>query len=302
MLTLVNWMKEQGRAMWVRLAQLMEQRRAELKGETDILTVKKAGDVSMNKCVDVGDERLDLMVNESMDKVFMDKGNHAMAWSGLEKYSGEIGVGNLMEQDDARDENQEIEERKDHEEGSAENNGEGQNVEGEANSKTGKQVREVFIVDQIRRKRTEVEQHGGEKSSLGQNGEEGVESGGPDAKKRRVGGDKKLKKKQARKAKAKGRKRQVHQKRAEQLRNYFFSTQSKIQESLQFHPFNGDCITEKPTVVAIEELKREVFVVRETTAEINKKLQTSLLNQVPFMILSHLYPQVQVQTLRRGVI
>jgi len=94
----------------------------------------------------------------------------------------------------------------------------------------------------------------------------------PDAKKRKViVGDKKLLKKQAKKAK--GEKRRVRQRRAKQLRSNFLSTQGNL------HALQSGRITEQETAAAIKELKGEVLVIGETTTEINRKLQTSLLNQ-----------------------
>merc|ERR1719239_452066 len=99
-----------------------------------------------------------------------------------------------------------------------------------------------------------------------------VEGGESESKKRKVMTvDKKLVKKQAKKVK--GEKRRVRRRRAKQLRNNFLSIQPSL-SALQ----NG-CFTEEQTGVVIKELKSEVLVIGQTTKEIDRKLQISLLNQ-----------------------
>merc|ERR1719341_3077691 len=99
-----------------------------------------------------------------------------------------------------------------------------------------------------------------------------VEAGESESKKRKVMPvDKKLVKKQAKKVK--GEKRRVRRNRAKQLRNNFLSIQPSL-GALQ----NG-CVTEEQTGVVIKELKSEVLVIGQTSKEIDRKLQISLLNQ-----------------------
>merc|ERR1719209_1872226 len=99
-----------------------------------------------------------------------------------------------------------------------------------------------------------------------------VEGGESESKKRKVMTvDKKLVKKQAKKVK--GEKRRVRRRRAKQLRNNFLSIQPSL-GALQ----NG-WVTEEQTGVVIKELKSEVLVIGQTTKEIDRKLQISLLNQ-----------------------
>jgi len=99
-----------------------------------------------------------------------------------------------------------------------------------------------------------------------------VEAGESESKKRKVMTvEKKLVKKQAKKVK--GEKRRVRRRRAKQLRNNFLSIQPSL-GALQ----NG-CVTEEQTGVVIKELKSEVLVIGQTTKEIDRKLQISLLNQ-----------------------
>merc|ERR1719239_655816 len=99
-----------------------------------------------------------------------------------------------------------------------------------------------------------------------------VEAGESESKKRKVMTvEKKLVKKQAKKVK--GEKRRVRRRRAKQLRNSVLSIQPSL-GALQ----NG-CVTEEQTGVVIKELKSEVLVIGQTTKEIDRKLQISLLNQ-----------------------
>ena len=108
-----------------------------------------------------------------------------------------------------------------------------------------------------------------------------VEAGESESKKRKVMTvEKKLVKKQAKKVK--GEKRRVRRRRAKQLRNSVLSIQPSL-GALQ----NG-CVTEEQTGVVIKELKSEVLVIGQTTKEIDRKLQISLLNQV-FTTLISLY-------------
>merc|ERR1719239_793823 len=99
-----------------------------------------------------------------------------------------------------------------------------------------------------------------------------VEAGESESKKRKVMTvEKKLVKKQAKKVK--GEKRRVRRRRAKQLRNSVLSIQPSL-GALQ----NG-CVTEEQTGVVIKELKSEVLVIGQTTKEIDRKLQISLLNR-----------------------
>ena len=112
-----------------------------------------------------------------------------------------------------------------------------------------------------------------EEKSQDQDGDKCAEDKVPGAKRRKVViGDKKLLKRQAKKAK--GEKRRVRQRRAKQLRSNFLSTQGNLQ-ALQ-----SGWITEQETAVAIKDLKSEVLVIGLSTTEINRKLEISLLNQV----------------------
>merc|ERR1719239_2055853 len=99
-----------------------------------------------------------------------------------------------------------------------------------------------------------------------------VEGGESESKKRKVmTGDKKLVKKQAKKVK--GEKRRVRRRRAKQLKNNFLSIQPSL-GALQ-----NCCVSEEQTGVVIKELKSEVLVIGQTTKEIDRKLQISLLNR-----------------------
>ena len=112
-----------------------------------------------------------------------------------------------------------------------------------------------------------------EEKSQDQDGDKCAEDKEQGAKRRKVViGDKKLLKRQAKKAK--GEKRRVRQRRAKQLRSNFLSTQGNLQ-ALQ-----RGWITEQETAVAIKDLKSEVLVIGLSTTEINRKLEISLLNQV----------------------
>ena len=112
-----------------------------------------------------------------------------------------------------------------------------------------------------------------EEKSQDQDGDKCAEDKVPGAKRRKVViGDKKLLKRQDKKAK--GEKRRVRQRRAKQLRSNFLSTQGNLQ-ALQ-----SGWITEQETAVAIKDLKSEVLVIGLSTTEINRKLEISLLNQV----------------------
>ena len=140
-----------------------------------------------------------------------------------------------------------------------------------SSSKRGEEeLMENLEVDQIRKKHnldTEEKSHDQDEDKCAEDKE-------PGSKRRKVMiiGDKKLLKRQAKKAK--GEKRRVRQRRAKQLRSNFLSTQGNLQ-ALQ-----SGWITEQETAVAIKDLKSEVLVIGLSTTEINRKLEISLLNQV----------------------
>lgn len=131
---------------------------------------------------------------------------------------------------------------------------------------------ENLKVGQIRRKHN---QEAEDKQKL--QGRDGIkcadsEAKEPDSKKKKViAGDKKLMKKLAKKAK--GEKRRVRQRRAKLLRSSFLSSQRNI------NALQCGGTPEQETAVAIKELKGEVLVIGQSTEEINRKLEISLLNQ-----------------------
>ena len=201
-----------------------------------------------------------------------DKENLAMEEGELKEHSGDKSVEDTMEQEDLG--NEEEQERNGKKALKVEVIEMNQKVEKVASRNGGEEdLMENLNVDKTRSKRCkagaeyELKSHEPDEDKC-------VKDIEPDAKKRKVIiGDKKLLKKQAKKAK--GDKRRVRQRRAKQLRMSFFSSQGNM------HPLqSGWKITEQDTGVALKELKSEVLVIGQSTIEINRKLQISLLNQV----------------------
>ena len=244
----VNWLKEQGKAFWPRLANLKEENKTEAKKrgnqttetedkgliketnkeekgrEIEDVAFKERGNATevKDKGTAGGDESLQGMDKENH---CLDGESHAMEEGELKEHSVEEGVEDMMKEAGG---NEDKEKQRSHD----------------------------------------------------QDVEKCVEDKEPDAKKRKVTiGDKKLLKKQAKKAK--GEKRRVRQRRAKQVRNSFLSTQGNL------HVLQSGRITEQETAATIKELKSEVLVIRETTTKIDRKLQTSLLNQVFFVLVQY---------------
>ena len=270
------------KAFWPRLAHLKEQNTTEARKEVDQTTetedqelenegnaegkAREIGDLAVEEVVkdrgaDGGDESLQVSTDKEIRST--DEKNHAM--EELKQNSGGKRVQNVMEKEDlGNEEKQEKNEKK-----VAEINQEVEKVA--SSSKRGEEeLMENLEIDQIGRKRHNLFT---EEKSHDQDGDKCAEDQEPGAKRRKVIiGDKKLLKRQAKKAK--GEKRRVRQRRAKQLRSNFLSTQGNLQ-ALQ-----SGWITEQETAVAIKDLKSEVLVIGLSTTEINRKLEISLLNQV----------------------
>ena len=262
----VNWLK----AFWPRLAHLKEQNTSEARKEVDqMMEIEDEGlmnkkneeekareieDVVKDRGADGADESLKVLESLSTDEQNRCTGeeNHAMEEGEVKEHREEKSVKDMMEKEDPNEEEQERTRNQEVEKVfSSSNRGE-------------EELMEKLKVDQIRRKHN-IDAEDKQESHDQDEGKE------PDAKKQKVIiGDKKLLKKQWKKAKREKRR----QRRAKQVRSSFLSTQGNLDD------LQSGRITEQETAVAIKELKSEVLVIGQTTSEINRKLQISLLNQV----------------------
>ena len=266
----VNWLK----AFWPRLANLKEENTTEAMKEVDqTMEIEDQGlmnknneeekareieDVVKDRGADGADESLKVLESLSTDEQNRCTGeeNDAMEEGEVKEDGEEKSVEDMTEKEDAHEEEQERNRKK-------AINQEVEKVFSSSN-RGEEELMEKLKVDQIRRKHN-IDAEDKQESHDQDEGKE------PDAKKRKViKGDKKLPKKQWKKAKREKRR----QRRGKQSRSSFLSTQGNLDD------LQSGRITEQETAVAIKELKSEVLVIGQTTSEINKKLQISLLNQV----------------------